>query len=481
MPICGLPVTQKFRGLLTFTLVIILSFSFCHIACAQNNNNGGNNNGGNNNNDSSNYYSRSAVGGVMIDARGVLQNASVDQSGNLQRLLSENAKPITGDMNQSVELRKVSLQRLAKAIEECQKNAKPLPDEIRYLAGLQAVRYVFVYPQQNDIVLAGPGEGWRVDEKGSVVGIHTGRPVLLLDDLLVALRTAREAQQMAISCSIDPTSKGLLRMQKHMKQLQRKYRKTNSLGNPQQAFANIEKVLGPQKITVTVVPPTSHFARVLVAADFRMKRLAMNFEPAPIAGLPSFLQMIVAANNNIKNMLPRWWLEPQYGSLVRDPSGMAWELGDTAVKAMTEADFLTQNGQKKHSGHADPLAQKWADNMTDKYDSLAAADPIFAELQNCMSLAVVGALIAKEDLAQKAGDAMPALMDPAATPIDEFNAPKQVDSRVSALKAGRNWLISASGGVDINSWAALQNVKENDKLDAVRKASLSNGDSWWWN
>ena len=128
-----------------------------------------------------------------------------------------------------------------------------------------------------------------------------------------------------------------------------------------------------------------------------------------------------------------------------------------------------------------PLAQKWADNMTEKYDELAAAVPIFAELQNCMSLAVVGALIAKEDLAGKAGVDMTTLMDTAQTPLAEFTAPKQVDSKVSAIKKHGDWIISTSGGVDINSWAAIHKVVESKKLAPLRKASASTGGNWWWN
>ena len=477
MPSYGFPVIRVIRPAAMLTLVLALLVSLCHTAWAQNDNNNNNNN----NNDGGAMYSRSAVGGVMIDANGVLNNASVDQTGELRRLLTENAKSLPGDLKQPTKLRKVSLRRLAKAIEDSRQSGKQLPDEIRYLAGLQEISYVFVYPEKNDIVLAGPGEGWRVDDKGAVVGIESGRPVLLLDDLLVALRTAREAQRRAISCSIDPTAEGLTRLRTHMKQLQRGYRNSNTLGNPKAAFARIEEVLGPQKITVTVVPPTSHFARVMIAADFRMKRLAMNFEPSPIAGFPSFLHMLLTKNTKPANMLPRWWMEPQYETASRDPSGMAWQLGATSVKAMTEADFLSATGEKKHSGRANPLAQKWADNMTDKYSELAMADPIFAELQNCMSLAVVGALIAKEDLPAKADLDMTTLMDPTQTPLAEFNAPRQVDSKVSAIKKGSNWLISTSGGVDINSWAAIDKVTESKKLAPLRKASAPSNENWWWN
>ncbi len=462
MPFYGSYVSRAIRSLAISSLVLALLVSFSHTAWAQ-------------------LFRGSAVGGITIDASGVLNNASVDQTGELRRLMADAARSVPGDLNHPTELRKVSLPRLAEAIEECRQSGKQLPHEIRYLAGLQEIRYVFVYPEKNDIVLAGAGEGWRIDDKGAVVGVESGRPVLLLDDLLVALRTAREAQRRAISCSIDPTPQGLMRLRQHMKQLQRVYRNPNTLGTPQQEFARIEQVLGPQKITVTVVPATSHFARVMVAADFRMKRLAMNFEPSPIAGFPSFLHMMLTKNTKVKNMLPRWWLEPQYETAARDPSGLAWQLGATSVKAMTEADFLSRTGEKKHSGRANPLAQQWADNMTEKYDELAAADPIFAELQNCMSLAVVGALVAKEDLAGKAGVDMTTLMDPTETPLAEFNAPKQVDSKVSAIKKGPNWLISTSGGVDINSWAALGKVQESDKLAPLRKASASTDDNWWWN
>ena len=47
-------------------------------------------------------------------------------------------------------------------------------------------------------------------------------------------------------------------------------------------------------ISITGVPASSHFARVMVAADFRMKRLAMNFQPAPMDNMPSFLSRLGA-------------------------------------------------------------------------------------------------------------------------------------------------------------------------------------------
>ena len=154
----------------------------------------------------------SAVGGVSINADGLLGDATVDDMNKLSELRRQALQQVPGDLNGIAEMRKISLRRLEEAIEACNADKKPLPDAIKYLAGLQHIRYVFVYPEQKDIVLVGPGEGWKVDGRGNVVGVTTGRPVMLLDDLLVAFRTAKAAAQGGITCSIDPTPEGLARL-----------------------------------------------------------------------------------------------------------------------------------------------------------------------------------------------------------------------------------------------------------------------------
>jgi hypothetical protein len=416
---------------------------------------------------------QSAVGGVSINPDGILTSATSDATGALAKLRGESLENIPADLNPAVQMRKISLRRLQAALDECAKNNKPIPDSLKYLAGLQRIRYVFVYPEQKDIVLVGPGEGWKVDAKGNVVGIATGRPVLLLDDLLVAFRTARAAANGGITCSIDPTKEGLTRMNQELPAL-------TSTGNPQTVAGGIENALGMQQISVQGVPSTSHFARVLVAADYRMKRIAMNFDPSPVRGLPSYLSMVRPTARTV--LSPRFWLEPKYDALLRDGHGLAFELRSAGVKAMTEEDFIAASGAVQHTGKAGPAAQKWATMMTEKYPQLAVADPIFGQLQNCMELAVVGALIVKERLTEKTGDSMVALFETNAVKTDSFNAPKQVESKASVLKKGKNWVISASGGVAINSWIIADNLRIDESVVALRdKATPAENANWWAN
>ena len=82
----------------------------------------------------------------------------------------------------------------------------------------QRVEYVFAYPDDSDIVLAGPAEGWTVDDAGNVVGEKSAGAVLQLIDLIAALRTTDEllAGEL-ISCSIDPTPAGLQRFARVMR------------------------------------------------------------------------------------------------------------------------------------------------------------------------------------------------------------------------------------------------------------------------
>lgn len=418
------------------------------------------------------FFRTGAVGGVKVDVDGVVSNAELGELKELQSAWEQGFQEVPADLEAWNDLRYVSLRRLESQIAESQADGKSLPDAVRFLAGLQRVRYVLVYPEQHDIVLAGPAEGWRVDARGCVVGTTTGRPVLVLDDLMVALRVAEAANVSGISCSIDPTPDGLQRMEQISRRL-------SARGGPQVAARQMEQAVGPQIITVTGVPATSHFARVLVAADFRMKRLGMNLEPAPIDGMPSFLTMVKGRRGAVHNMMPRWWLAPMYEPLRRDADGLTWELRGQGVRCLTEQGYLA-DGQLERTGKADPTAQKWADTFTERFDELAREDSSFGQLRNVMDLAVVAALLTKEGLIEHSGFAAPHLMGEQL--LDEYAAPRTVPSQASFVKAGREWVVSVSGGVQIFPWQVADQTVMADDLGTARAATMEQvgGTKWYW-
>jgi hypothetical protein len=296
---------------------------------------------------------------------------------------------------------------------------------------------------------------------------------LRLEDLLVALRSADQARNGGISCSIDPTAEGMKRLKDYFGQ-------KRTIGDPDRTTGEIEAALGQQTISVGGVPGSSHFALVMVAADHQMKRLAMNFEPVPVKGLPSYLSML-APSKTIQT--PRWWLAANYEPLLKDEEGLAWQLRGTGVKCLTEEDHFNQNGGREHTGKASPLAQKWAEMMTEKFDELSAKDTIFGSLRNCMDLAVVASLIMQEHLADKVDCRLDLLMNAKQLPIEEYQVPKQVGSQASLVKKGHNYIISASGGVLFQPWAVIRDSKVDSSTTAARGKVVETvkATTWWWN
>ena len=416
-----------------------------------------------------------AVGGVYIDAEGVVSSPAVNSSESLQAVWQAGLQPVPGDLEAYTELRYVSLRGLEEQLAKASASGEPLPDSVRYLAGLLRVKHVLVYPpangKQGDIVLAGPAEGWKVDSLGNTVGITTNRPALMLEDLVVALRVAESSNGPGLSCSIDPTQAGLARAQRVQSQL-------TAADGPLVASRRLEQALGRQVITVSGVPETSHFARTLVAADFRMKRLAMGFEEAPVAGIPSYLKMVGTSEAN-QNILPRWWLAANYDALARDEKGFAWEIRGQGVKCMAEEDFVNVEGEITRGSRKANSSARWAEKFTAQFDELAGHDSSFGHLRNALDLAVAGALMTKEGLWGVAKFEVPQLMSK--YELEEYAAPKEVATKATFLKKGRKWVITASGGVQIHPWLIADKIVEAKELEPVREqAQASSTKNWWW-
>ena len=417
------------------------------------------------------------VGGVSIDAQGLVSRSTLDQTTRLRDARIRALTEIDASLDATSRMRKVSLRGLIAALQNLSKSGQPITPELQNLAGQTRVEFVLLYPDERDIVLAGPAEGWKIDDHGNVVGRESDKPVLQLDDLVVALRAAREQVKTGelITCSIDPSEEGSKRFARLVNSRDWEVTKAN--------VARLEEVTGPQHVTVTGVPPGSRFAHVLVAADFLMKRLGMNFEPAPVDGLPSYLDMLkdskVAATGHTT---PRWWMTPRYEPLLRDADSLAWQLRGSGVQTLSEDGLVSRRaGPSGARGKEDSLAKKWADAMTSKYDALAKELPIFAQLRNCMDLAVVGALFVKEDLPGRAGCDLGLLLDPKLLTVAEHHVPKTIDSRASLLRKDRQWIISVSGGVELDSWSVLEKVEQRHDLAEVRTTvAAARPDRWWW-
>ncbi len=415
------------------------------------------------------------VGGVSIDADGVVRNVSVEENAQWMQMAKQNLAGGKGDFAKPAEIRHVSLKHIAAEVAKAERDRVPVSEELAFLGGLTRIEYVLIYPESNDIVLAGPAESWVVGVNGAVVGAKSGQPVMQLQDLIEAFARINSPRPESISCSIEPTKEGSARLNQFLEQV-----KLGPGQNPIALEGRMQEAFGPQQVLFTGVTGDSHIGRVIFGADYQMKRIGMKLRESPVRGVPSYVDMLRHANPP-KNQ-SRWWFACDYNKVERSEDSLAWHLSGPGVKLMTEDEVVQSDGSRVGTGGKNAVADKWAGIFSSKIDQLAAAEPVFGELRTVMDLCVVASLIRSHGLEEMAQCDLSTFRNVVFDNSDvEQKAPTQVDPQCSFIKAGSSWIVTASGGVLIDPWALVREPSISTNLSPVRAKAAPNVDSWSWN
>lgn len=450
-------------GKLTFLLAIGLATFATQSIFAQNNNNNGLG------------IFQNAVGGVMIDANGVLTGQTSRLDRKFREQLIQGMNNVDADISQTG-LRMISLKGLNAQIEKSLADGTPLPADVQYMAGLQRLEYVIVDEENNDIILAGPGEPWTVNEAGAVVGKDSGTPVLHLEDFIVAMRSVNNARQdYGISVSIDPTEQGARSLQRFLGQL--------DSFHPDLAD-KVAEAYGPQEISLTGVPKNSRYSQILVAADYKMKRLSMGLEEAPINDFPSMLEMARRKDARFNTAAPRFWMECNYKPVAKSDDNSVWQIRGAGVKTLTEEQYFNKDGERKAARKPNKFAKAWADAMTERFDELAAAEPVFRDLRNLMDMSIAAAIIEREGLLTKVGLDINSISgnQEQMVSLPAWNVPQTVPAQCSFVQLTRSWIVTASGGVQVDSWSVAANSKVVPEVAKIGMIAMDRtAERWWWN
>ena len=422
------------------------------------------------------------LAGVAVDAEGVLRLKTFNDASG--QVMGERIAAARASLDPRVasfsKLRKISLNRLEQAILDHQGT---LTDEMRYLAGLLRVRYVFYYPESKDIVLAGPAEGWVPDMAGRIVGITSGRPAVQLQDLVVALRAFPPSGKTTplIGCSIDPTQEGIAAL----KQFEKSIRLNGPPSNDEVRMIaeGVRNSLGYQKISVNGVSPKTHFAQVMVEADYRMKLIGIGLEIPPV----KMVSYIDHAKPSESNGLRRWYFVPDYQCVRESEDGLAVELVGDGVKLVGEDEVVTGNGERKTAiGRGSKASKAFVTSFTRKYPELAARSPVYAELRNLIDLAVAAACVQQQGYYEKAGWNMEFFGSEKEFPVESYDIPKTVEAAVNVIARGHAFSFPVGGGVTIQPSEALESdhlladkAGQVSKLREGIKPNLAKG-QWWW-
>jgi hypothetical protein len=419
--------------------------------------------------------------GVVVDAQGVLRMQTyADPTGMLtrQRVAAARAS-LAPEVAKSSKMRYVSLNRLETAI----RNRQGIPtDEMRYLAGLLRVQYVFCYPDSGDVVIAGPAEGWVTDLSGRVRGISSGRPIVLLEDLVVALRAYPPEGRGTglIGCSIDPTPEGTVAANEFLRRIGSHF----TVNDTPRIVQGLQASVGLQEVSVNGVSPKTHFAQEMVEADYRMKLIGIGLETPPIR-LVSYVERSGATSGG-NSALQRWYFVPDYECVRASEDGLAMELVGDGVKLVGASEVTMPDGQRRQATTTNRASTAFVNEFTRKYSALAERSPVFAALRNLIDMAVAAAYIQEEGFYHKAKWSMEFFGNEESFAVETCTAPKTAATAVNALWRGNQLTLPHGGGVTVYPTMALRSENllpdergEIEKLREKVELDLAEG-QWWW-
>lgn len=299
------------------------------------------------------------------------------------------------------EIRALSLKSLQKQL----RNIPPssYPEEILHLAGITRLQGYQVDDQNNDIILFGQ--------------VDPALPPLLLEDLVVALRNAwfkyapLQGNTYVYSypgCSIDPNPATI--------------QKLNLIGQRILGAANFDQVESEienwhttckemQKVRVMGMPFHTHFARILVQADYDMKLLVDGTDSLDIPGFTSLVDRI---RNRIRDQIitnapvsmpplgmQRFWFFP--GENYYEENQGTFLIAQSPVSLLTERTYLSTGGQYVPGQENNPVAQEFTRDYTLLYQKIAQERPIYLELENMFRFVALAKMIKFKASDEQAG------------------------------------------------------------------------------
>lgn len=425
--------------------------------------------------------------GVAIDAHGVLSVKFYRAPGRLlhARRLTAARMALTSDVAARCSLRKISLVRLERALRHKLATGEKPDNTMRHLAGLQRIQYVFCYPATGDIVVAGPAEGWIRDPSGRAVGMASGRPVILLEDLMVALRAYAPGtrKERFIGCTISPNPEGLTRLVAFQRSIPSAVPQRGRDRLAARIVQGVHDSLGMASIDVFGVSNNTHFAQVLIEADYRMKRIGTGLEPPPVK-MATFISALRGARHET---LQRWWFVPDYECVKVTGDGLGMEMLGEGVQLLGEDRLIGRDGSLAVSRtRPNKASQLFTLAFTRKFSDIATVSPVYAQLRNMIDLTVAAAFIRREDYYGRARASLGVLGDEEQLRTEVYAEPRGVACAVNSVWKGNRLFTAAGGGVSIRAEQALSQ----DRLFSDHDGALAEAygevrakppaDRWWW-
>ncbi|HLP45905.1 MAG TPA: DUF1598 domain-containing protein, partial [Candidatus Kapabacteria bacterium] len=248
-----------------------------------------------------------------------------------------------------------------------------------------------------------------------------------------------------------------------------------------------------QKVRVMGIPFNSHFASVMVKADYDMKKIADGTDELNLLWISTLadLQMDEAKKKHIHGYassetlggMNRFWFYPGELRFLEDSNAVMIEI--CKVKLLTEEEHLTSKGDISGTGGSNPIAEKFANDFSDFYPEVADQRPIYQELENLFRFVALAKVIKLKAPHEKVGLSLQYLLEQ--YPVSEqevkmslpgwphINRYKSQMGSADGKQVSQLWLPSCGGVLmDIEMKPQLF-LKDNGKLEEIKEITLKQG------
>ncbi|TAK57619.1 MAG: DUF1598 domain-containing protein [Bacteroidetes bacterium] len=385
-------------------------------------------------------------------------------------------------------IRAISLNRIQSLMKDSQQREKNIP-ELYTLGGITKIQGYIYDDEHEDIILYGI--------------VDTNLPPLLTENFVISLRNTwlmyselrnNTRYYSNPGCSIDPQPDVL----QQLSQLQNTIPKVKSNELMQQVLEQWNVVCkGEQKVRVLGIPWNTSFAKIMVDADYLMKRIVDGSMQLEIDGFKSAIDIrLDSVKKAMEQDKPISFLEPIFNRFWFSPGRNIYteneniiEVTQCPITLLTEEEHVTK-GIRKASGNVNMIANIFAETFTNNFHSIAHLQPIFAELEGLFRFVVLSKILNYKtvdfDFDYFLHDFPISTVEVSSTlggiaNIKSYTLRKELQS---GYREQTYWLPSC-GGVGINLTITKSNFIQDDKnvLENIKRnvlASIPSNEALFW-
>lgn len=280
-------------------------------------------------------------------------------------------------------IRAVSLTAFQEKLQEFQ-SLDRCPEKLLHFAHLTTVTGYIIDSTHNDLIIIGKSD--------------PDKPTHLLEDFVIALRSAWNKYESHGNplCSIDPDPEV-------MGQLRQVAEKLMQSRTPEQAEKYLQDwhlvCKKPQKVRIKGIPFHSHFAHIMVKADYDMKSIVNGSDSLAISGFQSLMDIMLnkvrqdifkSKTLSIPISMNRFWFYPGNNRYQEDEGILL--VNKCPVTLLTEQMYLAED-ELIGAGKKNTLAAEFAEKFTANFQKIANRRPVYMKLEGLFRLVALTEII----------------------------------------------------------------------------------------